>query len=153
MIDLLGLGFAIGFGFALLSFIASELFGKKNVVSIRISTLTIGFLVIIFYVVPVKITPVLKLTGLLFLTALILNSIIGSMQLIISKFLDKEIGQKRKLHISSALFLIAAISSVILNLLAPAALTQSIEYVLSKLIFIGLGILIALILLWKPSKK
>jgi SNF family Na+-dependent transporter len=153
MINFLGLGFTIGFGFILLSFLASGLSGKKEAISLRISTLVIGFLFIVFYIMPMNTIPIVRLTGILFLTALIINSLFGSLLLMTSQLLNKDLDQEKKKNIGRVLFVLAIVTSIILNFTASPTIINSVEYVLRNIIFLSLGVLIALILLWKPNKK
>ena len=153
MINFLGLGFTIGFGFILLSFLASGLSGKKEAISLRISTLVIGFLFIVFYIMPMNTIPIVRLTGILFLTALIINSLFGSLLLMTSQLLNKDLDQEKKKNIGRVLFVLAIVTSIILNFTASPTIINSVEYVLRNVIFLSLGVLIALILLWKPNKK
>ena len=60
MIDILGLGFTIGFGFALISYLIATLSGKE-IPSIRKSTFIVGIMLIILFVVPVKMVPTLRI--------------------------------------------------------------------------------------------
>ena len=153
MINFLGLGFTIGFGFILLSFLASGLSGKKEAISLRISTLVSGFLFIVFYIMPMNTIPIVRLTGILFLTALIINSLFGSLLLMTSQLLNKDLDQEKKKNIGRVLFVLAIVTSIILNFTASPTIINSVEYVLRNVIFLSLGVLIALILLWKPNKK
>ena len=153
MINFLGLGFTIGFGFILLSFLASGISGKKEAISLRISTLVIGFLFIVFYIMPMNTIPIVRLTGILFLTALIINSLFGSLLLMTSQLLNKDLDQEKKKNIGRILFVLAIVTSIILNFTASSTIINSVEYILRNIIFLSLGILIALTLLWKPNKK
>ncbi len=97
--------------------------------------------------------PIVRLTGILFLTALIINSLFGSLLLMTSQLLNKDLDQEKKKNIGRILFVLAIVTSIILNFTASSTIINSVEYILRNIIFLSLGILIALTLLWKPNKK
>lgn len=153
MINFLGLGFIVGFSFVLFSLVLSSLYGKKDAISLRISTLVIGSLFIVFYLVPLQAAPIFRLTGIMFLAALIINNLLGCLQLMSAKLFDKELSQTKIKYAVRLIFAVAIVASIALNITASPLVISYTEFILKKVIFFGLGVLIALTLIWKPNKK
>lgn len=145
---ILGFGFTIGFGFALVSFIVAHIAGRETP-TIRKSILIIGLLLILIFVQPLDITPILSLIFALLLCSLILTSLIQTIQGLGITFYNTQISNEKVKYVSRSIFAIIALLAIILGLLGSISLIHFAYSLTKQITIFALGVWIALRLLWK----
>lgn len=144
--DLLGLGFAIGFGIVLISYMVACFTGRR-IPSIRKSLLVIGAILIILYTPPVEPLSKIWLILSLLLCAFIVNSLLELTYRLGITFYNKQLDAHHLNKIEQIIYLTSILIAI--GLIATGSIQAVMfGYNLTKqIILFGLGFWLALKLL------
>jgi hypothetical protein len=150
-LDLMGLGFLLGFIIILITYIIAY-HQNKQIPKIKKSLLFFGILVAVIYTPSIPSISKIWVMASLLILASIVNSILDNFFDFISQFYDKDIQPKKIVKISQIIYLCAFLLGIGLIASGSSKIITFSHYFTKQLILLCLGIWLALKLLYsKPD--